>query len=235
VTHPKSADPPAPALPRQLVFALDHRESFDRADFLVSDSNRAALHLIDRWPDWPASTVALVGPEGAGKSHLAAVWAAAAGARVMSRAALDVASGPQALATGALVIEDCDRDHDDDTALFHLFNLAKEQRAFLLITARRPPANWSVALPDLASRLRAVPAVTIAPPDDALLATVMMKLFADRQLTADDRLVSYLLARIERSFAAVQAAVDELDHEALRLKRPVNRALAAAILRRRAP
>ena len=235
MTDPKSADPPAPVLPRQLVLALDHRESFDRADFLVSDSNRAALQLIDRWPDWPARTVALAGPEGAGKSHLAAVWAAAAGARVMSRAVLDVASGPQALSAGALVVEDCDRDHGDDTALFHLFNLAKEQRAFLLMTARRPPANWSVALPDLASRLRAVPVVTIAPPDDALLATVMLKLFADRQLTADDRLVSYLLARIERSFAAVQAVVDELDREALRLKRPVNRALAAAILRRRGP
>ena len=104
-----------------------------------------------------------------------------------------------------------------------------------MITARHPPTNWTIALPDLASRLRALPVVSIAPPDDVLLATVMMKLFADRQLAVDDRLISYLLARIERSFAAVQAVVAELDREALRLKRPVNRTLAAEILRRRAP
>jgi chromosomal replication initiation ATPase DnaA len=235
VNDQPSAGPGAVASPRQLVLALGHQESVDRADFLVGDCNRDALHLIDRWPDWPAPGVALVGPEGAGKSHLAAIWAAKTGAQIVSRAAVDVGSRPEVLATGALVIEDSGRDDGDETALFHLLNLANEQRVSLLITARRSPASWPVALPDLASRLRVVPVVAIAPPDDALLAAVMIKLFADRQLKVDDRLVSYLLSRIDRSFAAVRAAVEELDREALRLKRRVNRALAAEVLRRHAP
>jgi chromosomal replication initiation ATPase DnaA len=224
-----------PALPRQLSLALGHRESFDRANFLCGAGNETALALIDRWTDWPARAIALIGPEGSGKSHLAAIWATAAGARVIGGPALDAASVPQALATGALAIEDADRGKLDEAALFHLLNLAREQSAYLLITARRPPASWPARLPDLASRLRALPVVTLDPPDDALLAAVLVKLFADRQLAVDERLIEFLVHRIERSFVAAQAAVAELDSEALRLKRPVNRALAAEILRGRSP
>jgi chromosomal replication initiation ATPase DnaA len=219
--------------PRQLTLALGHRESFEREDFVAGRGNETALALIDRWPDWPARTVALVGPEGAGKSHLAAIWAKAAGGRVISCRAVDAPSVPQALATGALVIEDAGRGDTDEAALFHLLNLATEQRAYVLITARRAPAVWPIALPDLASRLRALPVVTLEPPDDALLAAVLVKLFADRQLEVDDRLIDFLVHRIERSVAAARAAVAELDSEALRLMRPVNRALAAEILRAR--
>jgi len=220
-----------PAAPRQLNLALGYRESFDRADFLPGRGNETALALIDRWPDWPARVMALTGPEGAGKSHLAAIWAKAAGGDVIAGAAMDAPSVPQALSRGALVIEDADRGGIDEAALFHLLNLAKEQSAFVLITARQAPAGWPVALPDLASRLRALPVVTLDPPDDALLSAVLVKLFADRQLAVDERLIDFLVLRIERSFAAARAAVAELDQEAMRLKRPVNRALAAEILR----
>jgi chromosomal replication initiation ATPase DnaA len=224
-----------PALPRQLSLALGHQESFDRADFLSGHGNATALALIDRWTDWPARALALAGPEGSGKSHLAAIWATAAGARVIAGRALDAASVPQALATGALAVEDADRDKLDEAALFHLLNLAREQSAYVLITARRPPAGWPTRLPDLVSRLRALPVATLDPPDDALLAAVLVKLFADRQLAVDERLIEFLVNRIERSFAAAQAAVAELDSEALRLKRPVNRALAAELMRGRSP
>jgi chromosomal replication initiation ATPase DnaA len=219
--------------PRQLALALGYRESFERADFVPGRGNETALALIDRWPDWPARTIALVGPEGAGKSHLAAIWAKAAGGRVISSHAIVAPSVPQALSTGALVIEDAGRGDLDEAALFHLLNLATEQQAYVLITARQAPASWPIVLPDLASRLRALPVVTLEPPDDALLAAVLVKLFADRQLEVDDRLVDFLVHRIERSVAAARAAVEELDSEALRLLRPVNRALAAEILRGR--
>ena len=224
-----------PALPRQLSLALGHRESFDRADFLCGPSNETALALIERWADWPARAIALIGPEGSGKSHLAAVWAKAAGARVIAGGAIDSPSVPEALSAGALAIEDADRTEFDEAALFHLLNLAREQSAYVLITARKTPASWPTRLPDLASRLRALAVVTLDPPDDALLAAVLVKLFTDRQLAVDERLIEFLLRRIERSFASARAAVTELDREAMRLKRPVNRALAAEILRGRAP
>jgi len=150
-------------------------------------------------------------------------------------ALIDASSVPQALSSGALAIEDADRGELDEAALFHLLNLAREQSAHILITARQAPATWPIKLPDLASRLRALPVAALDPPDDALLAAVLVKLFADRQLAVDERLIEFLVHRIERSFAAARAAVAELDHEAMRLKRPVNRALAAEILRGRSP
>jgi chromosomal replication initiation ATPase DnaA len=224
-----------PALPRQLSLALGHRESLDRADFLCGHGNETALALVDHWTEWPSRALALTGPEGAGKSHLAAIWAEASGARVIAAHALDAASVPQALATGAVAVEDAGRRGLDEPALFHLLNLAREQAAYVLITARQPPAAWPVKLPDLASRLRALPVAALEPPDDALLAAVLVKLFADRQLAVDERLIEFLIRHIERSFAAAQAAVAELDSEALRLKRPVSRALAAEIMRGRSP
>jgi chromosomal replication initiation ATPase DnaA len=217
------------AAPRQLALALAHDESFAREDFLAGASNADALKLIERWPDWPDRALALVGPEGAGKSHLAAIWAEASGARRLSARALGETDLLHALATGALVVEDV-ADDLNERALFHLINLVREEEAYLLITARAAPGRWTVALPDLGSRLRAIPAVTLTAPDDALLRAVLLKLFADRQLGIDESLISYLVTRIERSFAAARAAVETLDHEALRLKRPVTRALAAEVL-----
>jgi chromosomal replication initiation ATPase DnaA len=224
--------------PRQLAFELDPRENFSREDFLRGPGNAAALELIESWPNWPARTIALIGPEGSGKSHLAAIWAGAAGGRRLASRALNEAAVPAALSTGALVIERAGPDdlHDvDERAMFHLINLAQEQRAFLLVTARTAPASWPIGLPDLASRLRALPVVTLAAPDDAMLRAVLVKQFADRQLAVDDGLISYLMARIERSFAAARAVVAQLDREALRRQRPVTRALASEILGSTAP
>jgi chromosomal replication initiation ATPase DnaA len=217
--------------PRQLALALEHAENFARDDFLEGSSNEAALALVTRWPDWPDRTTVLVGPEGSGKSHLAAIWAAEAGARFVAARGLAYADVPAALATGALVIEDLAEHAVDERALFHLLNLAREEGAFMLLTARTPPATWTTAIRDLASRLRALPAVTVAPPDDALLRAVIVKMCADRQLSIDETLVGYLTTRINRSFAAAREAVEWLDHEALRQQRPVTRALASELFR----
>ena len=219
-------------IPRQLALALPHAENFSRDDFLVGASNEAALKLVERWPDWPDRALAIVGPEGSGKTHLAAIWADIAGARRVSARVLDEVNLPAALATGALVIEDA-AEGLDERALFHLLNLVRQHEGFALLTTGAPPATWHVDLPDLGSRLRAIPTVELRPPDDALLRAVMVKLFADRQLAVDETLIAYLSTRMERSFAAARAAVEQLDREALRQKRPVTRALAAELLGQR--
>jgi chromosomal replication initiation ATPase DnaA len=175
--------------------------------------------------------MALIGPEGAGKSHLAAIWANEAGARVIGARLLPQIDPMAAFATGALVIEDLSPENLDEHALFHLLNLAREEHAYLLITARSAPASWQVTLPDLASRLRALPTVSVAPPDDALLRALIVKLSVDRQLAVDDGLVSYLANRIERTFAAARAAVVQLDRESMRQQRPLTRMLAAELFR----
>jgi len=217
--------------PRQLALALPHAESLSRDDFLEGPANAAALALVDSWPDWPNRIMLLAGPEGSGKSHLAAVWAEQAGARSTTAHALTATAVPGALATGALVVEDLNPSGFDERALFHLMNLAREDQAFVLITARVPPAAFQVELRDLNSRLRAVPVVTLLPPDDQLFRALIVKFCADRQLSVDETVVSYLVTRIERSFAAARRAVELLDNEALRLARPVTRALAAELLR----
>ena len=217
--------------PRQLALALPHAESFAREDFLTGAPNEAALAMIERWPDWPDRALALVGPEGAGKSHLAAIWAEIAGARRVSARALGETDLLGALATGALVIEDAS-------------GAARRARA---VPPAQPDArggglpadhgaDCAGALERRAARSRVAPACafrpsTLSAPDDALLRAVLVKLFADRQLGVDESLIGYLVTRIERSFAAARAAVETLDREALRMKRPVTRALAAELLR----
>lgn len=217
--------------PRQLAFTLPHAESLTRDNFLEGPANAAGLALVDSWPEWPNRIMLLVGPEGSGKSHLAAIWAEQAGARSTSAHALTAAGVPGALATGALVVEDLNPSDFDERALFHLMNLAREDEAFVLITARVPPSAFQIDLRDLRSRLRAVPAVSLLPPDDALFRALIVKFCADRQMAVDESVVSYLTTRIERSYAAARRAVELLDTEALRLGRPVTRALAAELLR----
>src|SRR6516164_3501651 len=160
--------------PRQLALALDHPESFAREDFLSGGSNEAAL----------------IGPEGSGKTHLATIWATAAGARVVSAKNIGALEIPAMLATGALVVEDAGPGMDE-RALFHLINLAREENAFVLLTARTPPLAWQIATPDVVSRLRAIPTGLLQAPDDAMLRGVMVKLAVDRQLVLDDGVVSY--------------------------------------------
>ncbi len=217
--------------PRQLAFALPHGESLTRDNFLEGPANAAAVALIDGWPEWPNRVMFLVGPEGCGTSHLAAIWAEQAGARASAARALNAATVPGALATGALVVEDLTPGDFDERALFHLMNLAREDGAFVLFTARVPPASFEIELKDLRSRLRAIPVVSLSPPDDQLFRALIVKFCADRQLTVDESVVSYLATRLERSYAAARAAIELLDTEALRQGRPITRALAAELLR----
>jgi chromosomal replication initiation ATPase DnaA len=217
--------------PRQLAFALSHAESLTRDDFLEGPANAAGLALIDAWPDWPNRVMMLVGPEGSGKSHLAAIWADDAGARSIAAHALTPASVPGALATGALVVEDLDPANVDERALFHLLNLAREDEAYVLLTGRQLPSTFENGLRDLRSRLRAIPIVSMMPPDDQLLRALLVKFCADRQMSVDESVVGYLASRIERSFVAARSTVERLDAEAWRLGRPVTRALAVELLR----
>jgi chromosomal replication initiation ATPase DnaA len=218
---------------RQLALDLPHAESFRRDDFLADPSNKTALALVEAWPVWPDRMAAIVGPSGSGKSHLAAIWAERSGARIVDAASLDRAEVPRALATGAVVVEDLTPSRIDEAALFHLLNLAREEDAYALITARRRLDLEGFTIPDLASRLRVVPAVTLAPPGDTLIAAVLVKQFADRQLMLDEDTVAYLLPRLERSLAAARAIVSALDRTALSRGRRITRALAAEVLRSR--
>lgn len=221
------------AHPRQLALTLPHAESFAREDFLEGPGNAAALALIESWPDWANAIIMLVGEPGSGKSHLASIWAERAGARAFAARSLAVADVPEALATGALLLEDLDPATVDQPALFHLLNLAREQGADLLMTARTLPASWTLAIRDLASRLRAVPVVRLLPPDEQLVRALMVKFCADRQMRIDEGTINFLVPRIERSFAAARAIIEALDGEALRLGRPITRALAAEVLKTR--
>ena len=221
--------------PRQLAFALPHAESLSRDNFLEGPANAAGLALVDSWPDWPNRVMLLVGPEGSGKSHLAAIWAEQTGARSTSAHVLTAAEVPGQLATGALVVEDLKSAEFDERALFHLLNLAREDAASVLITARAPIASLKIELRDLKSRLRAIPAVELSPPDDRLFRALIVKFCADRQMTVDESVVAFLATRIERSVVAARQTVEMLDSEALRLGRPVTRTLAAELLRQDRP
>jgi chromosomal replication initiation ATPase DnaA len=222
----------SPVPPRQLPLDLALDPRFGREDFLVGTSNEAAFEAIERWPEWPAPVLMLVGPEGSGKSHLAAIWAQVSRADTLSARYLGRRSPASFATCKALVLEDADVDGLAEASLFHLMNIFRDSGAALLITARRRPDLWGLATPDLLSRLRLAPVAEIHPPDDALLRALIVKLFIDRQLIVDTNVVEYVLARIERSFAAVAATVDALDREALALGRRVTRPVAAQVLGR---
>lgn len=224
-----------PGAPRQLPLELPLEPRFGREDFLVGTSNEAAFETIERWPDWPVPLLMLVGPEGSGKSHLAAIWAQASGAEVLNARYLDRRS-PEALAAKkALVLEDADAPGLAEAPLFHLLNLIRETGTSLVLTARSRPDLWGIRTPDLLSRLRLAPVAEIGPPDDVLLRALIVKLFIDRQLIVDTSVIEYVLTRIERSFSAVAATVDALDREALALGRRITRPVAAQVLGREEP
>jgi chromosomal replication initiation ATPase DnaA len=208
---------------RQLPLRLDREAGHDRADFVVSASNAAAVRAVDAWPQWHGGCLALVGPAGAGKTHLARSWAEQAGA-VLFRAGLD----PAAALDRPVLWEDADRDADEE-ALFHLINLAPTSGGVLL-TARTRPASWPAALPDLRSRLNAMPVAELSEPDDAVLCGVMAKLFRERNIRPPDDLLPYLARRVERSVPKVREIVERLDEEASAAHRPVTRALAREVL-----
>ena len=209
----------------QLTFDLPHRAALGAEDFLVSDCNLAAVRLIDAWPQWHDQVRLLTGPAASGKTHLVRVWQERSGAKALAPADFDIAFIDTLPAGTPLAVEDADRAGYDEKALFHLLNLAREKRLFVLLTAQDSPSRWGTALPDLLSRLNGVPVIEIGPPDEALLRTVMLKHFADRQLTIDPKMLEFLAMRIDRSLAAAAAAVDAVDRAALVSGRKISRQL----------
>jgi chromosomal replication initiation ATPase DnaA len=210
-------------LTRQLPLDLGFASSYAAADYLVSASNAAAFAWVERWPDWPAAGLALCGPPGCGKTHLAHVWQERAQATMIDAATL-AALDPSQLAASrpAVAIDGFAAGRLDAAAervLLHLYNMTNERGGHLLLCAEAPPARWPVALPDLRSRLAALPAVSIAPPDDGLLEALLAKLFADRQLAVDRGTVIFIVARMERSFDAARRLVDAIDRAALASQR----------------
>lgn len=215
---------------RQLPLDLGHRQGSTRDDLVVTSANAEAVALIDRWPDWPAPVMVLAGPSGSGKTHLGEIWREVSGAAAVSPREL----GEEAAAAageGPVLVDDADLRPLDEAGLFHLINAARSAGNHLLLTSRRFPAAWGVRLPDLQSRLKAAATVEISEPDELLLAGVVTKLFADRQVEVEPHVVSFVVRRIERSLSTAIAVVARLDAAALEQKSRITRALSAETLR----
>ena len=212
---------------RQLPLTFRHDPASGPEDFMPAASNRDALAWIERWPDWPAPALVLYGPKGAGKSHLAAIWAAGSRASTLGWQQLDHALE---LDASRCYLLDPAEPVENEVGLLQLYNRLREDGGHLLLTARRPVAQWRIELPDLASRLAAAPAAAIGAPDDALLAQLLLKLSGDRQLTVPEPVIRYLLTHMERSFEAAHGLVDALDHLSLARQRPITVPLARAAL-----
>lgn len=223
--------------PEQLVLDLPTRPALGRAAFYVAPANRLALALVDSWPGWPGGRLAVTGPTGSGKTHLAHVWAARAGARILAArdvAGLDLATLP---GDAAVAVEEVDRlaglrarRAAAEEALFHLCNHLGAGGGSLMVSGRRAPSRWTIRLPDLASRMAATTVAKLEAPDDALLAALLVKHFADRQVAVGPGLIDYLVPRIERSSAAAEAVVAALDRAGLAGRRPLTPRLAAEVL-----
>jgi chromosomal replication initiation ATPase DnaA len=217
----------------QLAFDLPFRAALGRGDFFVSATNAAALAALDDWPNWPSAKMVLTGPPASGKTHLAHVWAETTNAALHQAASLATADIATLATAAAVVVEDCENlphQNGAQNALFHLHNMLAARNAPLLMTAATAPRDWGLTLPDLASRVQAAPLTRLDGPDDALLAAVLVKLFADRQISVTPALIGYLLPRMERSFDAARALVATLDAHALARGTGVTRALAATVL-----
>lgn len=211
-------------MPEQLTFDLPVRPALGREAYFVSPTNSEALAAIDAWESWPNRRHLLLGPRGSGKTHLAHVWAALSGAKILPAADLTSDAVPDL--TGPIALEDLDQGMDE-AALFHLLNLALAEGRPLLLTSTTPP---TMTLPDLASRISAIPVARIAAPDDELLAAVLIKHFEDRQLVVNPKVIDYLIPRIERSFEAARTIAQALDQAALAKGRAVTVNVAAAVL-----
>jgi len=221
--------------PAQLPLDFAHRPALGGDDFLVAAPNAEAVAWLDRWPDWPAPALVIHGAPGCGKSHLCQVFLGASGGRAVSLEALRAASPPQLAGDApALVLDGIEAGLAAglELQLFHLYNFVAESRRHLLITAAAAPARWDVQLPDLRSRLNAAVACAIGPPDDRLIAAVLVKLFADRQLKIDDGVIAFLMTRMERSFDAARRLVAALDAAALAERRNITVPLAREVLGR---
>lgn len=218
--------------PEQLVLDLPTRSAQGREDFFISPSNALALKALDRWPNWPTGKLALCGPQASGKSHLVQVWAAHSGGTVLLATDLLTLNQP---IEGNIAVEDVDQitpqnRTTSEEALFHLHNHAQSNGHTLIVTGVTAPSRWNIALPDLASRLNVAEVAMLEAPDDALLSAVLVKLFSDRQLDVSPDLITYLLSRIDRSFAAAKDIVTTLDRAGLSRRRAITPRLAGEIL-----
>ncbi|TDK41043.1 DnaA ATPase domain-containing protein [Antarcticimicrobium luteum] len=221
----------------QLSFDLPVRQALGREDFFVSPANALAVAMVESPVPWPGGRLVLSGPAGAGKTHLTHVWAAETGARIVRAADLLDQDVPD-LASGPVAVEDVPEiaaARAPQEALFHLYNLVLSEGHALLLTGRRDPALWQLGLPDLQSRMQSAQHVALDPPDDALLMAVLTKLFSDRQLAPKPDVISYLVTRMDRTFAAAGALVERLDRVAMAEGRTLTRALAAKLLERDPP
>jgi chromosomal replication initiation ATPase DnaA len=213
-------------LTAQFSLIFKDEPNFSRSAFVVSPSNAAGVEAIDGWPAWRGGALALVGPPGSGKSHLAAAWALRAEAKVISP---DIRPEDLAALEGPVLWEDADRAVHGET-LFHLINIAARPGGALLATARTPPSEWRTDVPDLRSRLNALPVALLQEPDDAILTGALMKFFQERRIRPSEELLAYLVRRIERSIPKALEIVAKLDETASAYGRPVSRALARQVL-----
>jgi chromosomal replication initiation ATPase DnaA len=217
---------------RQIPLKLEPHPDYAAADLLQSEANRAALALVRSWPEWALPTAVIWGPAGSGKTHLAHIWAERAGASLIDAddlSKLDLKTLPQNPHI-ALDFEAVDVPRPDERLMFHLLNMIREKRGALLIVARTAPSRWGIALPDLESRLKALPSAEVSPPDDGLFAAVLAKQFSDRQLVVDRETVEYMAARSERSFAAARRLVARIDQAALASRRLIGKRLAGEVI-----
>ena len=215
---------------RQLVLDLSLRPALGVEDFLVAPSNQNALDMIDRWPDWPHWAVVVVGPAQCGKTHLANVWRLKSSARCVQGGDINDGEVAELKKAGALLVENVEAGISDERSLFYLLNVAREEKLSILLTSRRAPGDLDIALPDLRSRMRALPVVAIDAPDDALLKAVLVKHFADRQLLVEPHVVDTIARHMDRSMAAAQRIVAEIDRRGLADRRKLTRTLAAEVL-----
>jgi chromosomal replication initiation ATPase DnaA len=219
-------------VPSQLILPLPQRAALTREGFIVSPANAQAVAFIDSWPHWQVRTAAIHGPSGAGKSHLVAIWKAASGADVVSASDLAGESAFVHRSGAPIAVEDVDVapvTPERDRALFALLENAATG-APVLLTGTEPPSAWNSTLPDLSSRFSALLALPLWAPDDALLAGIARKLFADRQLLVPDAVIARMLRSLERSPAAIREFVDQADAKALAEARPINLALIRELL-----
>lgn len=214
--------------PRQLPLDLGHAPRYSRDDLIASPANRAAIALLDGWPDWPTPVTVLAGPTGSGKTHIASIWRERSGADVLTASDLEPHAGDAA--SRAVLVDDVDAGRIDEPGMFHLINSIQQSGGHLLLCSRRFPAAWGVKLPDLASRLKAASIVEIGEPDDLLLTGVIAKLFADRQVEIEPHVVQFIVRRIERSLSVAIDIVERLDRAALAAKAPVTRVLAGEVI-----